>query len=817
MQKTAKRLLAAVLGAALCVSAVPVAAGAEGVPGTPYGADGGYDVAVPHVVVNQVFGASDDAEVVSHSFIELYNQADSAVSLDGWHVYYKSSEDGDQNGAWLSLALEGEIAAKGYYLIRCGEVDSVSSSAYLIPEGDAEWDVQLHNKGVSVALFDRAAELPAAFAGAVTEANRPEGYVDVLAVQGNDAEDAQIPPVYEGNYEDAQSKKKAIRREGFADTDDNAADAADADYSELTPEDKPVQNASGETIARQSVYTVRENGFEEEAALGIEKAGAIKLGDANADGGVAEIVAYNGDNGKAYVVDGQDSVLDVFDVNADGSFGTAVSVDIAALMAEEDADFVYGDMTSVAVDTVNDRVAVALQDSDYAANGRVAVLNYDNEIVAVYETGVQPDMITFAADGRYILTANEGEPRMGYGDGTVDPEGSVTVIDTQSAGSVKTAGFSAYDSAELAAAGVIFNRVDGEILSAARDLEPEYIAVNGTAAYVSLQEANAIAVLDIGQGAFTGVYPLGFKDYSLSVNAIDLNDADGDYAPKTYNDTYGVYMPDGIAVYEAGGKTYLLTANEGDAREWGDFTDEEKRTLTSADGTVTAEDVRVLDNTRKAGIGEGNYLYGARSFSVFSVEADGLRLVFDSANDFEAKTWEYLPEFYNASNDDADPESRTAKKGTEPEAVAVAEIGGKTYAFVALERIGGIMVYDVTDPADAQYVNYVNTRDFNGPTEGDVAPEGLAFAEKEGAVYLLAAFEVSGTVAAYELTAQDAETPDPTPDPDPGTEPDPNPGSEAGDDGGNDATGWIIGGCVAGVVVIGAAVAFVLLRRRKKQ
>ena len=276
-------------------------------------------------------------------------------------------------------------------------------------------------------------------------------------------------------------------------------------------------------------------------------------------------------------------------------------------------------------------------------------------------------------------------------------------------------------------------------------------------------------------------------------------------------------MPDGVAVYEAGGKTYLLTANEGDAREWGDFTDEEKRTLTSADGTVTAEDVRVLDNTRKAGIGEGNYLYGARSFSVFSVEADGLNLVFDSANDFEAKTWEYLPEFYNASNDDADPESRTAKKGTEPEAVAVAEIGGKTYAFVALERIGGIMVYDVTDPADAQYVNYVNTRDFNGPTEGDVAPEGLAFAEKEGAVYLLAAFEVSGTVAAYELTAQNAETPDPTPDPDHGTEPDPNPGSEAGDDGGNDATGWIIGGCVAGVVVIGAAVAFVLLRRRKKQ
>ena len=79
-------------------------------------------------------------------------------------------------------------------------------------------------------------------------------------------------------------------------------------------------------------------------------------------------------------------------------------------------------------------------------------------------------------------------------------------------------------------------------------------------------------------------------------------------------------MPDGIAVYEVNGKTYLLTANEGDAREWGDFTDEAKRTLTSADGAVTAEKVRVLDNTVKAGIDEsGNYLYGARSFSIFEV------------------------------------------------------------------------------------------------------------------------------------------------------------------------------------------------------
>ena len=232
MKRSLKRVLAAGLGAALCLSTVPVTALAqEAAAGTPYAANGEYDVTVPHVVVNQVFGASDDAEAVTHSFIELYNQSDAEVSLEGWYAYYKSSPDGGDT-AWSSLALQGTIAAKGHFLIRCGQVDTVADGAWQIPAGDMEWNVQLHNKGVSVALFSQEAELTDAFAGAVTDENRPAGYVDVLAVQGNDAEAAQIPPVYEGEYEDIQSKKKAVRRDNFADTDDNAADAGEADYSE---------------------------------------------------------------------------------------------------------------------------------------------------------------------------------------------------------------------------------------------------------------------------------------------------------------------------------------------------------------------------------------------------------------------------------------------------------------------------------------------------------------------------------------------------------------------------------------------------------
>lgn len=825
MKRTLSCLIVAAMGITFCASGLPVAASAaeKTAAGTPYDESGTYDVSVEHVVVNQVFGASNDAEAVSHSFIELYNPTDASVSLEGWQVCYKSSPDGGDD-SWRTLTLAGSIDAEGYFLIRCGEVDKVSSGAYLIPEGDMEWDVSLHNKGLTVALFDRQVSLTDAFTGAVADENRPAGYVDALAAQGNDTEEAQIPPVYEGGYADIQSKKKAILRNDHADNDNNAEDAAALDYTEVTPEEYPVQNSRGETISAQASYTVKEDGFTSDAVLSVQKTDGIKLGDANADGGVAEIVAYNSDNGKAYVVNGAQSLLNVFDVAEDGSFGSAEEIDIAQRMQAEDETFVYGDMTSVAVDPEHDRIAVALQDADYTKSGRVAVLNYDNEIIAIYTTGVQPDMITFTEDGRYILTADEGEPRMGYGTGAEDPAGSVTVIDTQATeNAVKIATFDSFSASELAAKGVVLNDPDGDgiSLSAAEDLEPEYIAVKNMTAYVALQEANAIGVLDIAAGQFTAVEPLGFKDYSLEENAIDLDDSDGAYLPKTYEDTYGVYMPDGISVYEADGKTYLLTANEGDAREWGDFTDEEKRTLVSADGTVTAEKVRVLNNTVKTGIGEGSYLYGARSFSIFEVGAEGLSLVYDSANDFESMTWEFLPEYYNASNDDVELESRTAKKGTEPEAVTIASISGKTYAFIALERIGGIMIYDITDPAAATYINYVNTRDFNGATEGDVAPEGLAVIENGDNAYLLAAFEVSGTVACYEVAAQTQPNPEPEPDPEPEPEPEPEPDPEEDDgsisDGAeNDGmTGWIVGGCIAVVVAIGIVVAVVLMRKKK--
>ena len=167
MKRQWRKLLAGASVFALTASLLPTgltvsAAGSEA--GTPYTAEGTYDVTVPHVIVNQVYGGSDDG-AASHSFIELYNQTAEDVDLTGWRLAYRSSEDGDDNGQWSYFELTGVIRAKGYYLVRCG---ATSGTDYTVPAGDQEWDIRLHNKGVSVALLDEHAEdLTDAFAGAI--------------------------------------------------------------------------------------------------------------------------------------------------------------------------------------------------------------------------------------------------------------------------------------------------------------------------------------------------------------------------------------------------------------------------------------------------------------------------------------------------------------------------------------------------------------------------------------------------------------------------------------------------------------------------
>lgn len=296
-------------------------------------------------------------------------------------------------------------------------------------------------------------------------------------------------------------------------------------------------------------------------------------GQYNVDGGVMEIVAYSQSNGYAYAINGQSGLLAAIplgDLTAGSSVArlSGTDIDVKALVEAADSSFRYGDMTSVAISPDSATLAAALQAEGYHDAGRVALFacNADGSLTlrGLVETGVQPDMVTFA-DNDTVLTADEGKPREGYGDGIVDPRGSVTVADVSTLTS-EVVGFDAFDARrdELASAGIVLKKG----VDPSTDLEPEYIAVSGGKAYVTLQENNAIAVLDLASRTFDGIYSAGFEDYS--VTPIDIDKKDDAYAPRTYGSLMGIRMPDGIAAFQVDGKTYLVTANEGDAREWGD-------------------------------------------------------------------------------------------------------------------------------------------------------------------------------------------------------------------------------------------------------
>ena len=508
--------------------------------------------------------------------------------------------------------------------------------------------------------------------------------------------------------------------------------------------------------------------YNDTAALKAELAGRCNSGAMSPDGGSLEIVQYNAKNGFAYAVNGVKGKLIAVDLNASLSGDKAAALngteyDIRSLVRTD--NFTYGDMTSVSVSPDGGTLAAAIQAEDYTAGGIVAVFTCGADgsltLSGTVPVGVQPDMVTFTPDGRHILTADEGEPRLGYSDpNAVDPKGSVTVIEAATL-AAKTVDFTAFDSADARQAlvdrGIVLKRDTAPSV----DLEPEYIACDNHTAYITCQEANAIAVLDIARGEFTGVYSVGFEDYSKV--PIDLGNGDSACAPGTYEDLKGIRMPDAVSLYRVNGTTYLITANEGDSRAWpvGLETDvNEAKGKTSPTGKIkTSNKVTWFDASQYDGLESGvDYLFGGRSFSVLRVTENGLEEVYDSGSAFEAITAKHFPDNFNCSNDNIGLEDRSGKKGPEPEGTAVGTVNGRTYAFIALERVGGVMIYDVTDPAKASFVNYINSREFAADIQGDVSPEGLCFvpaaASRTGKPLLLAACEVSGTLAVYELTGK---------------------------------------------------------------
>jgi len=507
-----------------------------------------------------------------------------------------------------------------------------------------------------------------------------------------------------------------------------------------------------------------------ESSTEVKKIAHYSTGLTDEDGGVAEIVQYNKDNEKFYVINGKAQTIDVVDLS--GLYSSEVqdlqkekSINIADAVNTD--SFQYGDLTSIDINTDKKIIAAAVQDADYTKTGRIVVMDYDGVVLETFEAGVQPDMVKISDDGSYILTADEAEPRQGLENG-VDPEGSVTIVhyETKKVQTLKFNNTSVIDQD-------VHIRNGGTTADAVRDLEPEYIALNkdSSKAYVTLQENNAVASIDVKTGKLLSVKSLGYKDHSLEGNGLDA--ARNDKIEIKQLPILGAYMPDSIAQTEIGGVEYLITANEGDATEWGEFVNIEdfgkvkdsitldtslfkgftkEQTEAAFQEMKDSGDYDKLEVLTDRGT-DAVYTLGGRSFSIW--KADTMELVYDSGSNFEDITAAQLPDVFNWSNDDDAFEKRSAKKGPEPEDVKVGQIGNELFAFIGLERIGGFMTYNISNPAAPTFANYLNTRDFSSAISGDVGPEGLEFISAEesptGKPLVLVGNEVSGTVSINEF------------------------------------------------------------------
>jgi predicted extracellular nuclease/2',3'-cyclic-nucleotide 2'-phosphodiesterase (5'-nucleotidase family) len=713
---------------------------------------------------------------------------------------------------------------------------------------------------------------------------------------------------------------------------------------------------------------------EENMAIELNPIGTFETGVF--DEGAAEIVSYDAATERLFVINSDAVTVDILDVS-DPTNPTRIS----QIDATE-----FGDgANSVAVN--NGLVAVAIEGEAIDANGQVVLLDTDGNVLNSVDVGILPDMVTFSPDGTKVLTANEAEPNEDY---TVDPEGSVSIIDISGGvenltqDDVTDAGFTAFNDQQeaLEESGV---RIFGPNATVAQDLEPEYITVtpDNNFAYVSLQENNALGVIDLREtvdgeanedfAAVVDILPLGFKDHSQESNQIDASDEDGINFQTI--PSLGMLQPDAIDSFEVDGETFIITANEGDAREYegdpgfieevglddlafnatpitatlsgdqevpdvtteatgtatmsfnpsltafdyevtvsgldfGEFLDGTPQTpndegddvtqmhihneargengpvifgvinpaqdeddveftlndddsvtisgtwdlsdeeannqgdldledfadaisdtdfesdtdfywnihteefpageirgqlergaqqsfldlnddnnpdaLTDAvNGEETLNDLLAedrlgeLDFTSATGDSDGDglieqlYNYGGRSFSIFDQSGN---LLFDSGDDFEQITAEQLPDDFNANNDENGSfDSRSDDKGPEPEAVATGVINGTPYAFIGLERVGGIMAYDISNPSEPEFVQYLNNRNFrdeNGdpipvqldddsvnPGVGDLGPEGFDFIPAEdspsGNPLLAVGNEVSGTTTIYDVAQVD--------------------------------------------------------------
>ncbi len=516
----------------------------------------------------------------------------------------------------------------------------------------------------------------------------------------------------------------------------------------------------------------------------------------------AEIVDYHPATRSVLVVNAQSGKVDILDAGVITTTGPNHSLSPKEMLtlhnltkkaeldlAQDLALTGLGSVNSVAVH--HNLIAVAIERADKQGNkvqGRGFIGFYQmkadgtTDYLAAVEVGFLPDNVVFNRDGTKVLVANEGEPNPSY---NVDPEGSISIIPIHNGIPDKTAKELTFKDFNRGKAR--YNelpsglKINGPGATVAQDLEPEYISVapDNKRAFVSLQENNGIAVINLATDSIESIIDLGSKDYGLSANALDASDKDNAVNIQQYPGVYGLYQPDTIASYMWQGQPLLVTANEGDARDYPGFSEETRAAklklnpghpqLAAAQNKEQLGRLKVIKNvgdTDNDGDIDKIYNYGARSFSIWNTQGEQL---FDSGSDFGRITAERLSINFNNNNSKNKKDSRSDDKGAEPEALTLGQIGKKQYAFIGLERTSGFMIYDITDPTQVRFIDYIVNRDFNlkfnikddhtiegePKNAGDLGPEGMKFVgandSPNGQPLLIVANEVSGSTAIYQL------------------------------------------------------------------
>lgn len=454
-------------------------------------------------------------------------------------------------------------------------------------------------------------------------------------------------------------------------------------------------------------------------------------------------------------------------------------------------------LSSVAINSAKGfGVASLIPTANTTTPGKVGFFNLSTRTsLGTIDVGYHPDSVSFSPDGSKLIVVNEGEFNASS---ATNAPGSISIIDVSSITSSNLANLASltpvtrdFSSGNLAS-GVSLSGIrnsnlaaigtSGNFISSVPDftqapnqdpnaIEPEYASVIGDKVYVSLQDNNAIGEYDLTQNLWTKITNLG-----TITQTIDATDTGSTIS--ITQAVKGLPMPDTLATYSKNGKTYVVTANEGDARvddrdvsRFGDIAGSDSMNNiidqnapsnfpTTQTGARANEALGRLNVSRLDGDTDGDgkiddpTMLGTRSFTIWEVTGSGLQRVYDSGSYFET---------YIRDNDPTGwVDSRSDDKGPEPEGLTLGEIDGKTFAFIGMERNNGIFMFDITDPNAPSFFGYTRTSDGSNTP---LRPEGMSFISAadspNGQNLLVVGYEGDGTLASSERIGVYSVVPEP--------------------------------------------------------